>query len=115
LKSYPSASGLVKNVTYVDFKFINVAYPIQISNYWCPHEPCPPATGNITWEDITFKRFNGTGDDSSRPIIDVECISGHECKGITFENVTLEKGRGVKATVQISNACGNGLSELHRC
>ncbi|KIJ60279.1 glycoside hydrolase family 28 protein [Hydnomerulius pinastri MD-312] len=115
LKSYPTASGLVKNATYIDFTFTNIAYPIQVSDFWCPNEACPPTTGNLTWEDITFSSITGTGDNSTRPIIDVECISGYECTGIVFENVDLTKEDGVTATITVSNACGSGLSQLPAC
>ncbi|KAH7925883.1 glycoside hydrolase family 28 protein [Leucogyrophana mollusca] len=116
LKSYPSASGLVKNATYIDFTFSNIAYPIQVSAYWCPNEGCPATTGNITWTDITFTDITGTGDNSTRPTIQLDCIEGFPCTDIVFDDVDLTKEDGVTATIQVTNACGSGLgSSLPAC
>ncbi|EIW83573.1 glycoside hydrolase family 28 protein [Coniophora puteana RWD-64-598 SS2] len=115
LKSYPTASGTVKNATYVDFTFSDIAYPIQVSDFWCPNEACPTTTGDLTWSDITFTDISGTGDDTTRPTIQVECISGYECENIVFNNVDITKEGGATVTIQIENACGSGLSEISAC
>ncbi|EGN98111.1 glycoside hydrolase family 28 protein [Serpula lacrymans var. lacrymans S7.3] len=115
LKSYPTASGLVTNATYVDFTFTNIAYPLQVDSFWCPNEACPATTGNITWTDITFENISGTGDNSTRPTIMIDCIAGYECTGMTFENVDLGKEGGATVEIEVTNACGTGLSQLSAC
>ncbi|KAG9315531.1 glycoside hydrolase family 28 protein [Chiua virens] len=110
------SSGVVQNATYEDFKFTNVAHPIQITDFWCPHETCPNVTGDLVWKDITFRRITGTGDrNTKRPVVEVKCITGYQCAGIVFEDVELTKEGGVTLIVEISNACGDGLSELDAC
>ncbi|KAF8133397.1 glycoside hydrolase family 28 protein [Boletus edulis] len=116
LKSFSSSQGVVKNLTYVDFTFTNVAHPIKITDHWCPQSNCPETTGSLSWQDITFQSITGTGDRyRNRPTIEVNCTSGPTCTGITFEDVQLAKEGDATPMVHLENACGSGLPNLPAC
>jgi len=115
IKTYPNNLGTVKNVTYQDFKLVAVDYPISINLFWCPHTKCPDATGTLTVSDVTFRNFQGTENGNSRPAVLLDCISGHKCSNIVFDNVQVTASNGAATHDEITNACGSGRSTVPKC
>jgi len=115
VKTYPNNLGTVKNVTYESFTLTNVAYPIAINLYWCPHTTCPTDNGSLTISDVTFKNIHGTEDGNSRPAVSLHCIKGHTCKNINFQSISITASNGAATHDQFTNACGTGRSGLPAC
>lgn len=106
IKSYPGASGIIRNVTYTDFKLTNVAYPIKLDYSWGAtlHRPKHPKREEAiqTWSGLTFEDFSGTGD-KKRALVTLNCPKGSPCTGIQLNKIQLTGS--TKPTV-VSNACG---------
>lgn len=115
IKTYPNNLGAVSNVTYEDFTLTNVAYPISINLYWCPHTTCPDDTGTLTISDVTFKNIKGTENGNSRPAVLLHCLPNHKCTNIKFESVSITASNGAATKDQIVNACGSGRSSVPAC
>jgi len=115
IKTYPNNNGYVKNVTYENFKLVAVDYPMSVNLFWCPHTNCPGATGSLTITDVTFRNFQGTENGNSRPNVLLDCISGHTCKNIVFDNVNVPASNGAATHDTITNACGTGRKGLPAC
>jgi len=115
IKTYPNNLGLVKNVTYQDFTLSAVDYPISINLYWCPHTKCPDASGTLTIQDVNFINFKGTENGNSRPAVLIDCIPGHKCTNIDFQNVDITATSGGATHDTITNGCGTGRKGLPAC
>jgi len=115
IKTYPNNLGSVSNITYEDFKLVDVDYPMSINLYWCPHTKCPAATGTLTITDVTFRNFQGTESGNSRPAVLLDCIPGHECKNIVFDQVNVKASNGAATHDTFTNACGTGRPGLPAC
>ncbi|EGG09432.1 family 28 glycoside hydrolase [Melampsora larici-populina 98AG31] len=106
IKSYPGASGIIRNVTYSAFKLTNVAYPIRLDYMWGAtlhkKKRRDSAEGIQRWSGLTFNEFSGTGT-SSRALVTLNCPRGSPCIGLKFNNIHLTGS--TKPTV-VSNACG---------
>jgi len=115
IKTYPNNLGYVSNITYEDFKLVEVDYPMVINLFWCPHTNCPPSTGTLTISDVTFRNFQGTENGNSRPAVLLDCIPGHECTNIVFTNIDVTASNGAATHDSITNACGSGRPNLPKC
>jgi len=115
IKTYPNNLGSVTNITYQDFKLVEVDYPMVVNLYWCPHTTCPPDTGTLTVSGVTFRNFQGTEYGNSRPAVLLHCIQGHECKNIVFDGVDVTASNGGATFDTITNACGSGRKGLPAC
>jgi len=115
IKTYPNNNGYVRNVTYENFKLVAVDYPMVVNLFWCPHTNCPAATGSLTVTDVTFRNFQGTENGNSRPNALLDCIPGHTCKNIVFDNVNVPASNGAATHDTITNACGTGRKGLPAC
>jgi len=115
IKTYPNNLGYVRNITYDTFTLSNVAYPIALNLYWCPHTTCPSDTGTLTVSDITYKNIKGTEDGNSRPAVLLHCLPNHGCKNINFSSVTITASSGGATHDTITNACGTGRSTVPSC
>jgi rhamnogalacturonan hydrolase len=115
IKTYPNNLGYVRNVTYENFKLVEVDYPMAINLFWCPHTKCPATTGTLTISDVTFRNFQGTENGNSRPEALVDCISGHRCTNINFENIQVTASNGAATHDAFTNACGTGRPTLPKC
>jgi len=115
IKTYPNNLGYVRNITYEDFTLSNVAYPIALNLYWCPHTKCPDATGTLTVSDVTYRNIAGTESGNSRPAVLIDCIPNHKCTNINFQSVSIKASNGATTHDTFTNACGSGRSGLPAC
>lgn len=115
IKTYPNNLGYVTNVTYEDFKLYEVDYPMSVNLFWCPHTKCPDASGTLTVSDVTFRNFQGTENGNSRPTVLLDCIPGHKCTNINFEQVDITASNGGTTHDSFTNACGSGRPGLPNC
>ncbi|KAH9819216.1 family 28 glycoside hydrolase [Melampsora americana] len=110
IKSYPGASGIIRNVSYSQFQLTNVAYPIKLDYTWGAtlHKTGRQKRGEAiqTWSGLTFNEFSGTGNKNRAPVT-LNCPGRSPCTGIQFNNIRLTGSN--KPTV-ISNACGKADS-----
>ncbi|KAJ8454667.1 hypothetical protein ONZ45_g19214 [Pleurotus djamor] len=96
-KSWTGGQGLARNITWKDIAFIDVPFPIYITqNYWDQGiGPKPNNTGEITntrIEDFTFKNFAGTLKDRPVGYIEGSCISDpcwYDVEGATGRDVAI--------------------------
>lgn len=87
--------GRVKNVTFQNYRFKNVALPIQISQCIYAGEGGHGCnTSKLAIEDVRWVNYTGT----SRYNIgaSIYCSALHPCPGIKFENVNIT---GINATL----------------
>lgn len=111
IKSYPGASGIIRNATYSAFKLTNVAYPIKLDYMWGAtlHKKKRQNSEEAiqTWSGLTFNDFSGTGT-STRALVTLNCPRGSPCTGLKFKNIQLT---GSKKPTVVSNACGKADSK----
>jgi len=117
IKSYPNANGFVRNVSYTNYRMVNVSYPLEIEESWNCAPNCPASTFQLNISSISFNNIHGTGDNSTfRPLITVDCAPGVQCLDITFRDIRLKKSNGLtNITNNIQNACGVGADGLPSC
>ncbi|KAJ7146434.1 pectin lyase fold/virulence factor [Mycena epipterygia] len=78
-KSWTGGNGLARNVTWKDITFIDVPFPIYITqNYWDQSNgPAPNATGGVLnsthVQDFLFQNFVGLNRD--KPFVEGSCIT----------------------------------------
>ncbi|KAF7436008.1 hypothetical protein PC9H_002834 [Pleurotus ostreatus] len=94
-KSWTGGQGLARNITWKDIAFIDVPFPIYITqNYWDQGVgPKPNGTGtlnNTHIQDITFKNFAGTIRD--KPYVEGSCVTDpcwYDVPGATGREVAI--------------------------
>ncbi|KAH9809904.1 family 28 glycoside hydrolase, partial [Melampsora americana] len=105
-KSYPGASGIIRNATYSRFKLTNVAYPIKLDYMWGAtlHKKRQEDSeeGIQTWSGLNFNDFSGTGT-KSRALVTLNCPAGSPCVDLKFKNIRLT---GSSKPAVVSHACG---------
>lgn len=111
IKSYTTAQGTIRNVTYKHFKVQDVAYPIKLDHGWGETlknhikrnqiASCGGNTGQ-QWSDINFIDFEGTGT-RSRALVTLNCPQNHPCTGLNFQQIQITGS--AKENVIVS-ACG---------
>ncbi|PLW29585.1 hypothetical protein PCASD_20471 [Puccinia coronata f. sp. avenae] len=103
VKSYSSAQGSIRNVTYMDFTLENVAYPIKFDHTWGETlRRTKRSAASQEWADVKFINFRGTGD-KNRPLVTLHCPLNSPCTNFHFQNIQLT---GSTKTPMISSACG---------
>nr|ULM60707.1 putative glycoside hydrolase family 28 protein [Thecaphora frezii] len=118
-KSYPGATGVIRNVTVENVTCQNVAKPIAVDQYWQGGSLDTPdanaGDSKLVISDFTFRNWSGTGDSTTRPTIYLNGSPASPQKNMVFENVKLTKEGGRTPTITINHACGSGLSQLSAC
>jgi len=76
-KSWTGGNGLARNITWKDITFINVPFPIYVTqNYWdqgIGPKPNTTSTNNTHIQDFLFQNFVGTIED--KPYVEGSCVS----------------------------------------
>ncbi|KNF03513.1 hypothetical protein, variant [Puccinia striiformis f. sp. tritici PST-78] len=109
VKSYSSAEGIIRNITYMDFTLDNVGYPIKFDNTWgetlkkTKRSIIGSGQGSQRWSDAKFINFRGTGN-KYRPLVTLNCPTTYPCRDFKFQNIQLE---GSVEAPAISLACGS--------
>lgn len=95
IKTWIGAHGLVRNVSFENFRLHNVAYGVLIDQKYCPRSQRPEGctSGEEDWqtvdainiEDVRFRNFSGTYMQKDRQ---VACA---RCKDVVFRNVRLQR------------------------
>ncbi|EPQ27805.1 uncharacterized protein PFL1_04550 [Pseudozyma flocculosa PF-1] len=118
-KSYPSATGVIRNFTMENVTLKNVAKPIAIDPFWGGGSMDTPESGvgpsKLIIQDFTFRHWRGTGDATTRPTIFLNGSPAAPMKNMVFEDVVLGKEGNRKPEIKILNACGSGLAQLKSC
>ncbi|KAI9612390.1 hypothetical protein KEM48_004121 [Puccinia striiformis f. sp. tritici PST-130] len=95
VKSYSSAEGIIRNITYMDFTLDNVGYPIKFDNTWgetlkkTKRSIIGSGQGSQRWSDAKFINFRGTGN-KYRPLVTLNCPTTYPCRDFKFQNIQLE-------------------------
>ncbi|SPO35218.1 uncharacterized protein PSFLO_00689 [Pseudozyma flocculosa] len=119
VKSYPSASGVIRNVTMENVTLKNVAKPIAIDPFWQGGSMDTPDASNkastLVIRDFTLKDWDGTGDSTTRPVIFLNGSPAAPMQNMVFEDVHLTKEGGRQPSIVTKNACGSGLPQIQSC
>jgi len=108
IKAFPGNTGYVRNVTFESMTLSHVIYPATVNTFWCPHQVCPPDTGDLQITGITFRNITGTNLGNTRDAMVFTCSPKNPCKGIVLDHVVITSDNGGAIHNTCSNAFGTG-------
>ncbi|KAF7365548.1 putative exopolygalacturonase X [Mycena venus] len=108
-------SGIVKNVTFMNFIESKVDNPVVIDQcYMTSASACAQFPSNTFIQDVFFTTISGTSTGST--VASLACSPGARCSNITVNNFTLSPPSGTaKYTCQNVNLTGNAASLFGTC
>ncbi|SJL10302.1 related to Exopolygalacturonase [Armillaria ostoyae] len=100
-------SGIVKNITFVDFEVSDVNNPIVIDQCYFSEDECDEYPSNTYIQDVYFTNVYGTGSRST--VASLVCSPGGRCENINVNDLNLASEEGI-ATYQCADVVLTGNS-----
>ncbi|CAK9228915.1 unnamed protein product [Sphagnum troendelagicum] len=109
IKTWQGGTGIAKNFVYKNVEMTNVANPIIIDQFYCPHQttnPCSTSTNAVEVEDIQYINIHGTS--SSSIAVKFNCSAANPCTKIFLQDINLVQASSGEVTISsCSNAYGS--------
>ncbi|KAK0469205.1 glycoside hydrolase family 28 protein [Desarmillaria tabescens] len=106
-------SGIVKNITFVDFEVSDVDSPIVIDQCYFSEDECDGYPSNTYIQDVYFTNVYGTGSKST--VASLVCSPDGRCENINVNDLSLTAEKGT-TTYECSNVVLTGNSaDLFSC
>lgn len=100
-------SGIVKNITFVDFEVSDINNPIVIDQCYFSEDECDEYPSNTYIQDVYFTNVYGTGSRST--VASLVCSPGGRCENINVNDLNLASEEGI-ATYQCADVVLTGNS-----
>eukprot|EP00253_Pinus_taeda_P010142 PITA_10142 len=109
IKTLPGGKGIAKGIRFENIHMNNVANPIIIDQYYCPHCTAQESNMNVQISDVMYKNITGTS--ATKEVINLTCSKNFPCEGIKMENVKLNYGNNGAQSV-CKNVKGLGANSV---
>ena len=95
VKAWQGGHGLAINLTWTNLTFISVQTPIQLTQFYCPHDPkgCLYQNSTISIKNVTISNVIGT--QSNGVAGQFNCTILYPCLEINLLNITITSDQGV--------------------
>ncbi|KAK0223806.1 glycoside hydrolase family 28 protein [Armillaria fumosa] len=92
-------SGIVKNITFVDFEVSDVDNPIVIDQCYFSEDQCDEYPSSVYIQDVYFTKYDSSYQGSGSTVASLVCSPGGQCENINVNDLNLVSKEGI-ATYQ---------------
>ncbi|XP_058005083.1 probable polygalacturonase At3g15720 [Hevea brasiliensis] len=113
IKTWQGGSGFVRKVSFQDITLLNTSNPINIDQFYCPHNKCANQTKAVKVSDISFLRFSGTS--FTETAINIACSESLGCFDIVMDQINIiSSDANKKVDSKCFNAHGRSTNTVPR-